>query len=62
MTRRWALWARNRPTRFHLFDKRKDPSEGNNVAHEHPGVVRDLYRIVRKRAGGRPPYYPSAER
>jgi arylsulfatase A-like enzyme len=61
-TRRWAMWARNKPTRFHLFDKRKDPSEGNNVAHEHPGVVHDLYRIVRKRIGGRPPYYPSADR
>jgi hypothetical protein len=25
-------------------------------------VVRHLYGIVRKRAGGRLPYYPSAER
>jgi arylsulfatase A-like enzyme len=57
-TRRWAMWARNKPTRFHLFDKRKDPSEGTNVAHQHPGVVRELYGIVRKRAGGRLPYYP----
>jgi arylsulfatase A-like enzyme len=56
-TRRWAMWARNKPTRFHLFDKRKDPGEGTNVAHKHPGVVHDLYRIVRKRAGGRLPYY-----
>jgi hypothetical protein len=52
------MWARNKPTRFHLFDKRKDPSEGTNVAHQHPGVVRELYGIVRKRAGGRLPYYP----
>jgi arylsulfatase A-like enzyme len=56
-TRRWAMWARNKPARFHLFDKHRDPSEGTNVAHKHPGVVRDLYRIVRKRAGGRLPYY-----
>jgi arylsulfatase A-like enzyme len=61
-TRRWALWGRNKPGRFHLFDKRRDPSEGNNVAHRHPGVVRELYRTVRRRAGGRPPYYPSADK
>jgi arylsulfatase A-like enzyme len=61
-TRRWALWARNRPTRFHLFDKRRDAGESTNVAHRHPGVVRHLYGIVRSRAGGRLPYYPSAER
>jgi arylsulfatase A-like enzyme len=61
-TRRWAMWARNKPTRFHLFDKHKDPSEGTNVAHKHPGVVRELYGIVRKRAGGRPPYYKGLDR
>ncbi len=56
-TRRWAMWARNKPARFHLFDKRRDPSEGTNVAHRHPQVVHRLYRIVRRRAGGRLPYY-----
>jgi arylsulfatase A-like enzyme len=56
-TRRWAMWARNKPARFHLFDKHRDPGEGTNVAHKHPGVVRELYGIVRERAGGRPPYY-----
>jgi arylsulfatase A-like enzyme len=61
-TRRWAMWARNKPTRFHLFDKRKDPGEGTNVAHEHPGVVRELYGIVRKRAGGQLPYYRGLDR
>jgi arylsulfatase A-like enzyme len=56
-TRRWALWARNKPAHFHLFDKRRDPGEGTNVAHRHPGVVRHLYGIVRSRAGGKLPYY-----
>ena len=35
-TRRWALWARNQPSRFHLFDKSRDPGESTNVAHKHP--------------------------
>jgi arylsulfatase A-like enzyme len=56
-TRRWALWARNKPARFHLCDTRRDPGEGTNVAHRHPAVVRQLYGIVRKRAGGPLPYY-----
>jgi arylsulfatase A-like enzyme len=56
-TRRWALWGRNKPARFHLFDRHKDPSEGTNVAHRHHGVAGHLYGIVRKRAGGKLPYY-----
>jgi arylsulfatase A-like enzyme len=56
-TRRWALWGRNKPARFHLFDKHKDPGEGTNLAHRHPGVAHHLYGIVRNRAGGRLPYY-----
>jgi len=56
-TRQWALWARNKPARFHLFDRRRDLGENTDVAHRHPGVVRHLYGIVRKRAGGRLPYY-----
>jgi arylsulfatase A-like enzyme len=56
-TRRWAMWARNKPARFHLFDKKRDPGEGTNVAHRHRDVVRHLYGIVRARAGGRLPYY-----
>jgi len=56
-TRQWALWARNKPARFHLFDRRRDLGENTDVAHRHPGVVRHLYGIVRKRAGGKLPYY-----
>jgi arylsulfatase A-like enzyme len=61
-TRRWAMWARNKPTRFHLFDKRRDPGETTNVAHRHRGVVHHLYGIVRSRAGGRLPYYRGVDR
>jgi len=60
-TRRWAMWARNKPTRFHLFDKRKDPGETDNVAHRHPGVVHHLWGTLRSRVG-RLPYYDGVDR
>jgi arylsulfatase A-like enzyme len=60
-TREWAMWARNRPRHFHLFDKKRDPSEGENVAHRHRGVVHHLYGLVRKQAG-RLPYYEGLDR
>jgi arylsulfatase A-like enzyme len=56
-TDRWAMWANNRPGRFHLFDLRRDPGEFDNVARRHPRLVRELYARVRERAGGRLPYY-----
>lgn len=56
-TERWAMWADNRPSHFQLFDLRKDPGESNNVAREHPRLIRELYATVRERAGGRLPYY-----
>jgi arylsulfatase A-like enzyme len=56
-TDRWAMWADNRPSHFQLFDLRKDPGEFNNVAREHPQLIRELYAIVRDRSGGRLPYY-----
>jgi arylsulfatase A-like enzyme len=55
-TRRWALSGRNEPSHFQLFDRRRDPGEGNNVAHRHPDVVNHLYGLVRSRVG-RLPYY-----
>jgi arylsulfatase A-like enzyme len=60
-TRRWALWARNRPFRYHLYDKVKDPGETTNVADRHPDVVRRLHAIVRRRAGGSLPYYEGVD-
>ncbi len=61
-TRRWAIWARNRPSRFHLFDKSRDAGESNNVAHKHPRVVHRLYGIVKARAGGKLPYYGGVDK
>jgi arylsulfatase A-like enzyme len=54
---RWALWARTNGTGFQLYDKRRDPGETANVAARHPGVVRHLAGVVRRRSGGRLPYY-----
>jgi arylsulfatase A-like enzyme len=54
---RWALWAFNKPGEFRLFDLKHDPGYHENVAHRHPGVVRELYGKVLERAGGRLPWY-----
>jgi arylsulfatase A-like enzyme len=56
-TDRWAMWADNRPGGFHLFDLKRDPGEFHNVAGRHPGLVRELYGLVRARAGGALPHY-----
>ncbi len=57
-TDRWVLLATNQPANFQLYDVRRDPGETRNVAGSYPGKVNELYRIVRRRAGGRLPYYP----
>ncbi|CAN5548745.1 hypothetical protein BH20ACT19_BH20ACT19_12500 [soil metagenome] len=54
---RWLLIGNNRPGAFKLYDLKADPAESRNVAGSNPGKVRELYGIVRKRAGGRLPYY-----
>jgi arylsulfatase A-like enzyme len=56
-TRRWALWAYNKPRAFKLFDLERDPGQYENVARRHPGVVRELYGQVLARAGGSLPWY-----
>jgi arylsulfatase A-like enzyme len=56
-TERWAMWADNRPSHFQLFDLREDPGEFDNVAREHPKLIRELYATVREGAGGPLPYY-----
>ncbi len=61
-TRRWAMWARTKPKGFHLYDRRRDPGEFNNLAHRRPDVVRRLYRTVLRRAGGSLPYYEGVDR
>ena len=57
-TDRWALFGTNRGQRLHLYDLKRDPRERRNVASTHPGKARELYRVVRGRAGGRLPFYP----
>jgi hypothetical protein len=42
---------------FHLYDHRRDPGEGHDVAAAHPGKVGELYGVVRRR-GGRLPTFP----
>jgi arylsulfatase A-like enzyme len=59
-TDRWALFGTNRGQRLHLYDLKRDPRERRNVASTHPGKARELYRVVRRRAGGRLPYYRNA--
>jgi arylsulfatase A-like enzyme len=54
---RWAMWADNRPKHFQLYDLKKDPGEFDNVAREHPKLIRQLHATVRNRSGGRLPYY-----
>jgi arylsulfatase A-like enzyme len=53
----WALHGLNRPGGFRLYDLRHDPEERNNVASEHPELVRSLHRHVVETLGGRLPFY-----
>jgi arylsulfatase A-like enzyme len=57
-TERWAMWADNRPAHFQLYDLKEDPGEFDNVARDHPKLLRELYAVVRNRSGGPLPYYP----
>jgi arylsulfatase A-like enzyme len=59
-TDRWALIGNNPGQRLRLYDLSRDPRELRNVASTHPGKARQLYRVVRRRSGGRLPYYPNA--
>jgi arylsulfatase A-like enzyme len=56
-SRQWALWGYNQPRRFRLFNLKRDPGQHRNVAGRHPGVVRRLHQAVKRKAGGRLPWY-----
>jgi arylsulfatase A-like enzyme len=56
-TDRWALHGPNRGDLFHLYDRREDAGETNDVAAVHPGKVAELYELVRERAGRPLPSY-----
>ena len=55
---RWALFGPNRGGPKHLYDRRRDPGEGHDLAGLHPGKVRELSGVVRRKAGGALPSYP----
>ena len=47
------------PTRggdFHLYDRGRDPGEGRDVSGAHAGKARELYGVVRRRAGSLPTF------
>lgn len=59
-TDRWALSGDNRGRGLRLYDLAHDPRERRDVASTNPAKARALLRVVRRRAGGRLPFYPSA--
>jgi len=54
---RWALSGVNTPGEFKLFDLQADPGETRNLARSNPRKVRQLFELVKQRAGGELPYY-----
>jgi len=59
-TDRWSVFGDNRGRELRLYDLRQDRRERRNMASTDPAKARQLYRVVRRRAGGRLPYYPRA--
>ena len=47
----WAMYGPNRGGDFHLYDRDRDPGEGRDVSGSHAGKARELYGVVRRRAG-----------
>lgn len=56
-TDRWAMSGLNAPAKFQLYDLKADPGEKRNVADRNPRKARQLYEIVKRKAGGELPYY-----
>jgi arylsulfatase A-like enzyme len=54
----WKLYARNDHTDVHLYNRKRDPGEVHDLAHSHRRKVHELEAVVRRKAGGRLPYYP----
>jgi arylsulfatase A-like enzyme len=55
-TDRWAMYGLNTGGGYNLFDRRRDPGEGRNVAGVHPGKAGQLHSVVRRRAGWLPTF------
>jgi arylsulfatase A-like enzyme len=52
----WAMYGPNRGGGYHLFDRHRDPGEGTDVAHSHPGKAAQLLAQARRRLGRLPTY------
>ena len=55
---RWTFFADNRMRKPHLYDRRSDVAELNNLAERYPEVTQELHSVVVEHAEGRLPYYP----
>jgi hypothetical protein len=57
---RYVMFSRNDGTRAKLYDLTADPDMNEDVAGEHPDVVRRMFdEYVLKDAGGPLPNYPA---
>jgi hypothetical protein len=50
---RWLLIADNQGRNRRLYDTERDPGERRDVAARHPAVVRRLWALVIRDAGGK---------
>jgi arylsulfatase A-like enzyme len=55
-TDNWAMYGPNSGGGYHLFDRHRDPGEGQDVAGSHPGKAAQLHSVVRRRLGRLPTY------
>ena len=55
---RWKAFGNNRGGNVHLYDARRDRRERHDLARANAGKARELFGVVRGRAGGQLPYYP----
>ena len=52
-TERWKAFGRNCGGELHLYDPRRDRRETRDLAGANAGKARELFGVVRGRAGGR---------
>lgn len=55
---RWKAFGSNLGANIHLYQPPGDLRERRNVARAHPAKARELYGVVRRKAGGPLPYIP----
>ena len=54
---RFVFISENRGRGRRLYDTEHDEGERRNIARRHPKRIDELYRLVVRLAGGRPPIY-----